>query len=469
MRRIECFKALFTFFLIASMLILGVGCEKGSKKAVVSQSVAQVDERFINNASLPSLFQNGLMAVANDGKYGFLDENYQPVGKLEFDYCTRFSEDIAVVAKRKEATKELSYAYVDKNLNYITDFEFSDAEAFSEGLAAVKKDDKWGYINKKGEFITDCKFLSANDFSEGLAKVQLDKNHYGFIDTNGELALDCGEIFVEDFSEGLAPAKFDGLWGYINTKGEWIREPEFLEAFPFSGGTAKVGKKINNKKHTTLIGKDGKELFYFTEGDINAEFSDGLAYKSKDGKYGYIGLDKKWKIDPQFSNARSFSEGLAAVKKGEKWGYINKNGEWVIKPTFNFAREFSSGVAIVTTENGYACINRKGELISNLNYEATENSELSDFVGGYAIYSKYEINNSVLYDGVDAYGQMYGGPQRDYVFGIIDINGNDLTGYTLDYKPTLFLEGYIVARNGEKVQSSYSGKPLAEGYFIVRP
>ena len=40
--------------------------------------------------------------------------------------------------------------------------------------------------------------------------------------------------------------KKDGLWGFIDSKGDWVVEPDFKKADPFTDGYAKVA--LEDKK-----------------------------------------------------------------------------------------------------------------------------------------------------------------------------------------------------------------------------
>ena len=51
--------------------------------------------------------------------------------------------------------------------------------------------------------------------------------------------------FIDEFSEGLAAARKNGLYGYIDTAGQWVIAPQFQEAEPFSEGTAAVCVRNN--------------------------------------------------------------------------------------------------------------------------------------------------------------------------------------------------------------------------------
>jgi hypothetical protein len=84
-------------------------------------------------------------------------------------------------------------------------------------------------------------------FSEGLAAVVVDEK-LGFIDKTGEMKIPPrfeprrgrhGERFGSSFSEGLAPVsteminRFQGTYGYINKKGEFVIKPQFQTAQAF--------------------------------------------------------------------------------------------------------------------------------------------------------------------------------------------------------------------------------------------
>lgn len=46
--------------------------------------------------------------------------------------------------------------------------------------------------------------------------------------------------YLESFSQGLAVARADGLYGYVDTDGQWVIAPQFESAQPFSEGLAAV-------------------------------------------------------------------------------------------------------------------------------------------------------------------------------------------------------------------------------------
>ncbi|MBI5325839.1 MAG: WG repeat-containing protein [Ignavibacteriae bacterium] len=81
------------------------------------------------------------------------------------------------------------------------------------------------------------------------------------------------------------------------------------------------------------------------------------------GKYGYIGIDGKYKIIPEYDNAGKFSGGLAYVEKDDKYGFIDKDNQFVIEPKYDYALSFINDLALVWERGTPKYINRKGRVI----------------------------------------------------------------------------------------------------------
>ena len=127
-------------------------------------------------------FSNGLAAVLNGYKWGFMDKGGRWVISAEYDDANSFSEGLAAVKKNGK------YGFINVKGENVIPFEYEDANSFSEGLAAVKKDGKYGYINTQGQVICPYNFTYASSFHSGLAIVEGD-NSYGCIDKRGRYFL----------------------------------------------------------------------------------------------------------------------------------------------------------------------------------------------------------------------------------------------------------------------------------------
>ena len=67
---------------------------------------------------------------------------------------------------------------------------------------------------------------------EALAMVKIG-GKYGFINTAGEFVINPQFDGARDFSEGLARVNIGGKYGFINTSGEIVINPQFDDAFSF--------------------------------------------------------------------------------------------------------------------------------------------------------------------------------------------------------------------------------------------
>jgi hypothetical protein len=174
-------------------------------------------------------FHEGLAAVEQDNKYGYIDQSGKLVIPIQFDIADDFSEGLAHIVR------EMKHGYIDKSGKLVIEGDFVLGKAFFDGLARVNQSgsfEKYGYIDKTGKmaipFQFDATSVTLNPlegaFSEGFAPVE-QGDKFGFIDKSGEVVIPAQYDRVGDFYLGIAPVWVDEMMGYINTKGEYIWQP----------------------------------------------------------------------------------------------------------------------------------------------------------------------------------------------------------------------------------------------------
>ena len=109
------------------------------------------------------------------------------------------------------------------------------------------------------------------------------------------------------------------------------------------------------------------------------DFSEGLAWVEKDGKWGYINTKGEQIVECKFDHANVFNEGFAVVKKDDKWIYINTKGEQAIECKFDYASKFNEGFAAVQKDDKWGYINTKGEQVIEYKFDGAW-----DFSEGFA-------------------------------------------------------------------------------------
>jgi hypothetical protein len=121
-------------------------------------------KRVIEQDQVAGSFREGLAAVGNGHKSGYIDKTGQTVIPLQFDSNQSFREGLAPV---KVGTK---WGFVDKTGKLIVSAQYEMAIPYYEGLASVKLGGKWGYIDKGGRVVIPPQFTEAFGFCDGLAR-----------------------------------------------------------------------------------------------------------------------------------------------------------------------------------------------------------------------------------------------------------------------------------------------------------
>ena len=135
------------------------------------------------------------------------------------------------------------------------------------------------------------------------------------------------------FKDGLSKVMLQGLWGFINEKGDIMNEIKFSEARDFSDGLARV------------LYKDG-----------------------------YSFIDKKGfdAFDATFLYASDFNEGVAVVETESGVGVIDKSGNFIIEcGIYDYIAEdiFADGL-IVGKGDKFGVVDLKGNIVLDITYDA---------------------------------------------------------------------------------------------------
>lgn len=320
-------------------------------------------------------------------------------------------------------------------------FTLATFSALSAGMAAtilfpIVVNGRWGFVNGAGETVINPQFDRAEVFAEGLAPVRL--GHWGYVDAAGKLAINPQFDKADGFSEGLAAVKlgggggnpfvpFDprpfspfgggGRYGFINSEGKYIINPQFDDAGNFSDGLAavKMGK-------WGFVDKTGKIVINPQFDEANA-FSEGLAVIKLSGRFGYTDKNGQLVINPQFERAQAFSEGLAGIRMGGRWGFVDKTGKTSINAQFDEVGPFVKGLAPARQSKRWGYINPAGNFIINPQFD-----DAAAFSEGLAA-----VRQSGRWGYVDASGKIMINPQFDEAAGFTNHLARVKTGGRFGY------------------------------------
>ncbi len=210
----------------------------------------------------------------------------------------------------------------------------------------------------------------------------------------------------------------NGKYGYIDHQGKVVIQPQYMQAYNFSGGLG-------------VVYACGRDVAINASGELSplkiAEEGE-LAEQKAGDKTGFVDSQGAFKIPPTFEDAMPFSEGLASVRINDKWGFIDTSGKLLIQPQFDVGTIFREGVAAVKLNSVHILINPKGETIAS-GYEdldvfaadgliaASLNRKWGylDLQGGVAI--------PFVYDGARTFSGRFATVEKGEKWGYVDQKG----------------------------------------------
>ena len=174
-----------------------------------------------------------------------------------------------------------------ENLDYIS--------TFNEDLAAIKKNNQWAFINKEGSIVID--------FRDDLVLTEFKNDNYPVFKN--------GRCLITEKKEG------NSYFGYINTKGKTVIEPQFLNASNFDDNIATTLKLVKE-----VVGKNtalGKNIVYYKYFEVTIDINgDVINYLTTEGKS--IVIDDGSIQNPPKMTSKQISKNIYAVfNEGKKW------------------------------------------------------------------------------------------------------------------------------------------------------
>ncbi|MEW7289968.1 WG repeat-containing protein [Aquimarina sp. 2304DJ70-9] len=104
--------------------------------------------------------------------------------------------------------------------------DIDEVTSFHEELAAIRKAEKWAFINTKGDIVID--------YREDLVKPKTDASiPYPYFSD--------GRCLIKKMKDGIL------YYGYMDTTGKTVIEPQYLSAIPFHKGHAIVLKIVKEE------------------------------------------------------------------------------------------------------------------------------------------------------------------------------------------------------------------------------
>lgn len=275
-------------------------------------------------------------------------------------------------------------------------------------------------------------------------KLDTNVGKFGYVDKKGKWIIDPQFMEAKDFSDGLAIVRYvndsEGpKIGYIDSKGKAAFKDRFYFGYDFKKGYAIV---LTKGDKVSIINKKGKVVLktdyycYSPEPEVDgilAEICINPLYRGDlETKVGYITADLKV-VKPMFDGGISyytdpqskecFLEGVHSEKTSDNKGtkltrYLINTKMEPIKLSSDFIISIKEGMVLLKCDTYYAFVNSKGEIFDEIYDSSTGEKYKFDraesFSEGHAV---VQIDNLIT----DTYGQKVAG------YGYINKDGSTFT------------------------------------------
>lgn len=218
----------------------GFAVRMDGKSYVVSEKGYKIIQPKKNYEMLGSP-EDGMILAKIDGKFGFLNADYQEKTEFVWDDATNFYLKVAGVQK------DGKWALINKKGELLTDYIYTDIKRDANnfcsrsGFIWVNEGDGYRLLNTELEIVSENLYEDVKCFLTNGPCAVAQNGRWGFCNIEGELVIDYFYDDADSFTIGYAPVKKEGLWGYIGEDGTLLIDRLFDEAKCFNvNGTAPV-------------------------------------------------------------------------------------------------------------------------------------------------------------------------------------------------------------------------------------
>lgn len=351
-------------------------------------------------------YEENVLLVKKDGKYGLIDFKGSELLKCEYDEISSLKGIKNSLVTKKDGKLGL----VDNIGNAIIPNNYDDIKAlgdiYEDGFI-VKKDGNYGVINWDKSVALETKYDSIKPIYGNDRYVVEENDTWKIVDSTGKEYLKDGFDDVKSINGDNVVIKKDDKYGVVTLSGTNKLEAKYDELiFTFSDNyIAKENGKygiidINGNiklpfDYTSLFYRKDIDLFEGNKREVESELinrnfevklkgiiseiNTQLGYlrvrTGSEYKYYNFKFEEKTNIDLLKANT------LFLSKKDDKYGFVNKDGVVVVDYIYEDATEQNEfGYSSVKKDGLWGCINSKGELTISPAYKL-ENSILIEFIG----------------------------------------------------------------------------------------
>ena len=243
--------------------------------------------------------------------------------------------------------------------SWVIEPKFQQAAPLIDGLASVTVNGKVGFIDRTGNFAIAPVFDKAGSFKPGFGRTSGERDGIvGVIDKAGAWVFRTNyqQIYLATAfdKDRISPTPFGwnfkqaDRWGLLDLDGRVVLDADFDQTVQHCADGSLVAYK---NKEGLIFKADGSPLQPPDGRLVDATCGSAAPYTLKIGdKFGLVDASGSPLTPVQFDAVARAGAGTRNVKIDGKWGRIGRDGSWLLEPKFDY---LSVGVDIfVASLNG---------------------------------------------------------------------------------------------------------------------
>lgn len=289
---------------------------------------------FIRKRNVPDSLQNkydgigrfhkGYATADKNQKWGLVDERYQLIIPMEYDFLDEFSDKNEFIAQKNE-----KWGVIDLSNTTIIPFIYEDFVS-KDTIISAKKDQKWGVIDKNHHIIIPFEY----------DKLYIDRDQHIYAEKNGQKGYinyqnqpiiwgNFDYVLFTGYAETGFIVKKDNLYGVANMKNEIVVPIIYDDLDLFDEG--KVFRVEKNEKwgvinsNHQIITPIIYDWIYFTP-------TCKYILATKNGKSGVLNHAHQVVIPFEYDNVSRIydSDEMVEVKRNGKYGILKMTNEVIV-------------------------------------------------------------------------------------------------------------------------------------------
>ncbi len=309
--------------------------------------------------------KEGLIAIMEDGKWGFIDTRGQEVIKLQFANVGNFIDGRCAVYTGK------GWGVIDKTGKYLIRPDYDEININSERYICVKKGNKWGIFDLKNKkIILNPTYQDIVILKYPQAAIAKEKDNYYLLKLK-DSSVEKMDVKFTDYKLNVdrwLPVKIKDKWHLLDLK---TMKVTYSKGYEDIWGYEEGYLQLRQARKFYIFTANGNLLE--REFNINSLLIPAGKYlfvNNYNGKITVIDLMKSRIIrDFDAEEIISFDNELLALKRKNKWGVFTKNGKEIIEQKYDAIWQVFPDLYAIELNKKWGLLKANGGTVGKIEYD----------------------------------------------------------------------------------------------------